>query len=99
MESTFENILDQVSQMKFSDDSMLDLMSYVKEAIRISKAINPSRRTNHCLNNFIQTHEKEVDFLKERDISKQEREDRFYDVLNNFKSDLHGCIVSERSKL
>ena len=85
--------------MKFSDDSMLDLMSYVKEAIRISKAIDSDRRTNQCLFNLTQTLEKELDSLKEKGIDKQEREDRFYEVRKNFKSDLHGCIVSERSKL
>ena len=97
MESTFKSLLDKVSQMKFSDDSMLDLMSYVKEAIQISKAKNLNRKTNPCLNNLIQTHEKEVDFLKEKDIGKQEREDRFYEALSNFKIDLHDCIASESS--
>ncbi|GAG53136.1 unnamed protein product, partial [marine sediment metagenome] len=35
--------------------------------------------------------------LKEKDIGTQEREDRFYEALSNFKSDLHDCIARERS--
>lgn len=88
MAHTFESILEEVSRLQYSDDSMLDLISYIDKAIQISEAINPDRRTNHCLNQLVQTKEKERDSMMEKDISDSERELRFKEALSNFKTDL-----------
>ena len=95
MAHTFESILDEVSRLQYSDDCMLDLISYIDKAIQISEAINPDRRTNHCLNNLIQTKEKERDSMMEKDIPDSEREQRFKDALSNFKTDLHMFCIKQ----
>lgn len=95
MAHTFESILEEVSGLQYSEDSFLDLISYIDKAIQISKAINSDRRTNHCLNQLVQTKQKERDSMMEKGISDSEREERFKEALSNFKIDLRTfCIKS-----
>jgi hypothetical protein len=93
MKDTFESILEEVSKLEYSDNGILDLISAIDKAIEISKAADPNRRTNHCLNQLLQTKEKELDFMKEKDISDTDREQRFKDACSNFDTDLRmWCI-------
>jgi len=94
MEYTFENILEEVSQLQYFDDSILDLISYIEKAIEISKATDPNRGTNHCLNNLLQTKEKELDYMKGKDIPDTERERRFTEACSNFKTDLRMFCIN-----
>jgi len=95
MEHTFESILEEVLNLEYSEDSMLDLIRYIDKAIQISEAINPDRRTNHCLNNLVQTKEKERDSMMEQDISDSEREQRFNEARSNFRKDLHMFCIKQ----
>ena len=94
MAHTFESILDEVSKLQYSEDSFLDLISYIDKAIHVAEAKGFDRR-NPCFNNLIQTKEKERDSMMEKGISASEREERFKEALSNFKIDLSTfCIKS-----
>jgi hypothetical protein len=95
MEHTFESVLEEVSKLQYSEDSFLDLISCIDKAIQISEAINPDRRTNHCLNNLVQTKQRERDSMMEKDIPDSEREQRFKEALSNFKTDLHMFCIKQ----
>lgn len=88
MEHTFESIQEEVSKLQYSEDSMLDLISYIDKAINIAKA-KGFDSSNPCFNNLRQTKEKERDSMMAKDISDSERERRFKSALSNFRTDLH----------
>ncbi len=94
MEHTFESILEDLSKLEYSEDSILDLISYIDKAIEISKANDPNRGTNHCLNNLLQTKEKELHHMMEKDIPDTERERRFTEARSNFKTDLRMFCIN-----
>jgi hypothetical protein len=91
MEHTFESIMEEVSRLQYSEDSMLDLISYIDKAIHVAKAKGFDINTP-CYNDLRQTKEKERDSMMEKDISDADRKERFKEALRNFKIDLLHCI-------
>jgi len=89
MKGRFEEIYQVISGMKYSQNNFLELISLVKEAENIARKIDPDRRSNPCLNNIVQTYEKQIEPMMEKGISKKERQAKFEDALTNFKIDLH----------
>lgn len=89
MNTRFNEIYSIVLEMDYSSDNMLDLMSLIDEAIEIAKKDDSNRRTNHCLNNLIQTKQKEISRMLSKDIPEETRERYFNDAKNYFKTDLH----------
>ena len=48
-------IHNQVNEMVFSTENLVEIILLFKETIRIQKQINRHRRKNNCLNNLLNT--------------------------------------------
>jgi len=95
MNKRFKEIYDIIFSFKYSDENFLELISLVKEAKKIAESIDPNRLNYPCLNNIVQTYNKQVKSMLEKGISKEERKYRFEEALKNFRADLSMfCIES-----
>ena len=77
-----------VSKLSCNEDSILDVMNYLDMAINIAKFENPDRYNNPCLNNLLQTREKQLNGLKNNFEDKKNREFYFNELKYNFLSDI-----------
>lgn len=91
MNKALKAIKSELKEFQYSKDAILDMMNLLDKAIELSSGENPDRRHNRCLNNLIQTKEKELGELLHEDISEKERERRFGIAKSHFKTDLYGC--------
>lgn len=91
MIETLIAIQSQLEELQYAEDAILDLINLIDKAIELSADENPDRRSNSCLNNLIQTKEKELDDLLEEDISEKERRRRFDIAKSHFQADLFDC--------
>ncbi|NHE58491.1 hypothetical protein [Cyclobacterium plantarum] len=67
------------------------MMNLLDKPIELSEGENPDRRYNSCLNNLIQTKEKELNDLLVESISEKERKRRFDIAKSHFQTDLYHC--------
>ena len=99
MARTFSDVLleaQELSKLEYSEYSIPDLISFIKEAIKIAQAIDPDPRTNTCLDQIIKTQKNELALAKEKGLSQEEREPLYNEALSNFITDLGFC--PEQSK-
>jgi hypothetical protein len=89
--SRLKEIHDEVSILTFSEDNFLDIINYIEEAIRITKNENPCGRAKFILNQFRQTKEKQLDFMKANYGKSEDREDNFNTLKFDFLADLGFC--------
>jgi hypothetical protein len=83
-----KEIYNTVLYMTFSDDNFLDIIYYLDVAINIAKQENPDAWINSCLNNLLQTKEKQLSYMMSNYENKEEREVNFIDLKENFLIDL-----------
>ena len=88
VEQKLEDIYGDVSKLSCNEDSILDIINYLDEAIDIAKSENPDRQDNPCLNNLLQTKEKQLEILKDNFGDTENREFYFNELKYNFLSDI-----------
>lgn len=91
MTENLKAIQSELNKLNYSKDAVLDMINLLNRAITISKNENSDRRTNNCLNNLIQTKEKELNELLEGGISEENRKERFEIAKSHFQADLLDC--------
>ena len=91
-EEKLKEIHNIVSKLSYSDDAFLDIINYLNEAIEIAEVENPDRWNNPCLNNLLQTREKQLDAMKNNFKNQEQREYYFVELKQNFMSDISGIF-------
>lgn len=88
-DNQFEEIYKELCKLKFSHLNVAEVVYLANRAKALAKAQNPDRRKNPCLNNIVQTLEKQIEPLIQKDIPEDEREQLFKEALSNLKMDIH----------
>jgi hypothetical protein len=84
-----KEIEEKVQKLNYSQDNFLDLINYMKEAIRIAKKVNTDKTKNYCLINLIRTKNNQLRAMQSKNIKdEQSRERYFLDAKTNFITDL-----------
>ncbi|MCF8374002.1 MAG: hypothetical protein K9H64_20435 [Bacteroidales bacterium] len=84
-----QEIEKEVQRIEWSQDGILDLLNYIEKSISIAKSYDSDRTTNECLNQLIQTKEKQAELMTTKSISQMERKLYFDETKTNFLADLN----------
>lgn len=81
-------ILNMVSNLEYSKENVVEIISLFKKSIMIAKNINKHRSKNPLLNALLITKDKEYSELVIKDISDDDRKEAFEEFKINFTRDL-----------
>jgi hypothetical protein len=89
--NNFQDIEQELASLEFSDSSIVEFLYLLNRAIEIATEKNPVRRTNHCLNNLLQTREKQTAELLQDGLTEDIKRERFIDAKAAFRLDFGFC--------